>query len=118
MAHHLYLPEGSQEGGRCVSCHMVPTASTGFWSELSGVGDLSSHSFLVLSPEGTLDVFDTLGVSELDPGLAPPHSCADCHAWNGWYFESLGLVFPGPYGDASLVETHEAYLAAWQEIYP
>ena len=118
MAHRLYQPDGNQEGARCTGCHMPATASDGFWSEESGAGELSSHSFVAASPAATLELFDAAGVSTLELGAFPAHACSDCHAWNAWYFDSLGLEFDAPFGDPTLASTHEAFLTSWQELYP
>jgi len=118
MAHRLYQPEGNQEGARCIGCHMPATASDGFWSEESGAGELSSHSFVAASPAATLELFDAAGASTLELGAFPAHACSDCHAWNAWYFDSLGLDFDAPFGDPTLASTHEAFLTSWQELYP
>ncbi len=117
-AHLLYLPEGAQEGGRCVGCHMPPTASDGWWSEQSGAGDRTSHRFTALSPADTLALFDAAGASELELGAFPPHACSDCHAWNAWYWQGFGWDFAGPHGDPRLASTHEAFQASWEELYP
>ena len=118
VQHGLYDPTAQTEAGRCIGCHMPPTAAGIGWSSLSGAGDLSSHLFEALSPQETLDVFDDLGETVLEVGEAPPHACSDCHGWNGWYFESLGVGFSGAYGDPTLRESHEAHLDAFDEKYP
>jgi predicted CXXCH cytochrome family protein len=118
MAHRFYDPAGPQEAGRCVHCHMPATATDAGWCEETGAGSLSSHRFESLSPQHTVDVFQDLGVERLPAGQAPPHACVDCHTWNAWYFESLGLGFRGPQGDPALLSTHEDYLDAHGEMFP
>jgi predicted CXXCH cytochrome family protein len=118
MGHRFYDPGGAQEAGRCVHCHMPATATAAGWCELTGSGSLSSHLFTALAPQHTVEVFHDEGLEALALGAAPAHACGDCHAWNAWYFESLGLVFRGPSGDPTLLETHEAHQAAYEEIYP
>jgi hypothetical protein len=118
MRHRLYQPEGTQEGARCTGCHMPRTASDGFWSAESGAGEVGSHSFVAALPDTTLAVFDAAGASELPLGEFPTHACADCHAWNAWYFDGLGLEFDAPTGDPTLASTHEAYQAGWEEVAP
>ncbi|MFH1463725.1 MAG: carboxypeptidase regulatory-like domain-containing protein [Pseudomonadota bacterium] len=116
--HHLDQPEGLLEGARCTGCHMPPTASDGVWSDESGAGMLASHLIFPISPAETLAAFDAAGVDELEPGQFTPHACLDCHGWDAWYFDDVGVTFPGPHGDPRLRSTHEAYLAAWEELVP
>lgn len=118
MGHRFYAPDGSQEAGRCLACHMPATASDGAWCEETGSGSLSSHLFVALAPQFTVEVFDEQGVDVLAVGDAPPHACIDCHHWNDWYFDGLGLSFPGVSGDPTLVETHESFQASYEEILP
>ena len=118
MGHRFYDPSGAQEAGRCSHCHMPATASDAAWCAETGSGSLSSHRFESLSPQHTVDVFHDRGVEELEAGQAPPHACGDCHAWNAFYFESLGLSFRGPQGDPALLSTHEAYLQAAEGLVP
>jgi predicted CXXCH cytochrome family protein len=117
MGHRFYDPEGDQEAGRCVHCHMPATATDTAWCEETGSGSVSSHRFEALSPQHTVGVFEDLGVEELDLGQVPPHACGDCHSWNAWYFDTLGLGFRGPQGDPTLLATHEAYLDAHGEMF-
>jgi hypothetical protein len=118
MGHRLYEPGDSQEAARCTGCHMPRTASDGFWSPESGAGEVGSHGFVAALPTTTLALFDAAGVRELELGAFPTHACADCHAWNAWYFDSLGLEFDAPCGDPTLASTHEAFQAAWEEVAP
>ena len=118
MGHRFYDPSGAQEAGRCVLCHMPATATDAGWCEQTGSGSLSSHRFEALSPQHTVDAFEDLGVQVAELGEVPPHACADCHAWNAWYFDSLGLGFRGPQGDPAELETHEAFLSAHGGMFP
>ncbi len=114
--HGYYKPDGVTESGRCTSCHMAPTAADLAFSETSGAGDLSSHRFAFLSPEETLEVFG--GAAQLAAGEYPLHGCGECHGLNNYWWQDLGLEFPGVFGDPSLPATHEAYLDALEDMYP
>ncbi len=116
--HPYYQPEFSIEGGRCVRCHMVPTAADVAWCDVSGAGSLSSHGFQVLAPQHTLDVFEDRGAQQLSVGEAPPHACVDCHSWNDWLFDGLEEAYPGISGSPTLRSTHEAYQAAYEDKLP
>ena len=106
-------PEHGHEQ-RCTSCHMPATAARLGFGEQTGAGDLSSHLFVAVEPQQTVDHFDALGQSTLSPGEYPVHACMECH-------ERLAQEAPetkGPAGDPSLRSTHEAYQQSWQELYP
>ncbi len=118
MGHRFYDPSGTQEAGRCVLCHMPATATDAGWCEQTGSGSVSSHRFEALSPQYTVAAFEDAGADELSLGEVPPHACADCHAWNAWYFESLGLSFRGPQGEPTILETHQDYLDAHGGMFP
>ncbi len=118
MGHRFYDPDGTQEAARCTLCHMPATASDAHWCDETGSGSLSSHRFEALSPQHTVDVFADLGLEQVVVGEVPAHACGDCHAWNAWYFDSLGLSFRGPAGEPSELATHEAFQASYEELYP
>lgn len=116
--HLVYDPDDVPEHGRCVGCHMPPTASEIGWSELSGAGDHASHWFTFVEPQATVDWFDDLGATSLDVGTFPTHGCADCHAWNAWRWELAGADFIGPHGDPTLRESHVEHQEATEEMWP
>ncbi len=114
-AHVVIDPLGPTEGGRCIGCHMPGTATTLGWDPLSGAGDAASHTFVALPPADTLALFDG---DTAALGAFPAHACGDCHAWNAWRFGESGVGFPGPDGDPTRRETHEAFDVAFGELYP
>ncbi len=116
--HGFYDPTNITEAGRCTGCHMAGTATSFVFSDLSGGGDHPSHLFAFLPPQDSVDAFDDVGATQLDPGAFPIHGCADCHAWNDWFFGSFGASFPGPWGDPSLRETHELLQTRTEEMFP
>ncbi len=111
---HLYDPAGPTESGRCIGCHMAPTASRLSWTTASGAGDLSSHLFMARPPADTLDAFDAASEGVLLPGQYPIHGCSDCHVYNA----SLDPAFTGPAGDPSLRGTHVEHQAAFEGMFP
>ena len=116
--HTAYNPDSITEVGRCTGCHMPGTAASVSYGDLSAAGDLASHLFTPWAPQETVDVFDALGASQLDPGEFPAHGCVECHAWNDWYFDDLGAVFHGPTGDPTLKATHEDFQTSYQGLWP
>jgi predicted CXXCH cytochrome family protein len=113
--HPVYQPEERPGAGRCTGCHMPETAARLLWRDETGAGDLASHRFLAISPQATLDDFDSAGVDTLSAGDFTPNACASCHAWNEWLFDGW---FPGPSGAPTDRATHEALLEAYEEIWP
>ncbi len=113
--HGVYQPDGPSMGGRCTGCHMPATSALLGWQETTGAGDVPSHLFLALPPSDTLDVFDAAGASILALGSFPVHACAECHAYNrAW----MGSTFDGVTGDPTLRATHEAFQAAYEDLFP
>lgn len=118
VAHARFDPTSDHRTGRCATCHMPATAAAVGFSERSGAGDVSSHLFTVRSPQETLDFFDALGVDTLPVGEFPIHSCAECHDYGQWVWESLwDSTFPGPAGAPTERETHADYQDAYVEKY-
>jgi predicted CXXCH cytochrome family protein len=84
-------PAGSDQLGRCITCHMPKTARSGSWVlDDEGFvirGDISSHSFDNLSP----DASEGMAAAGLDP---VPNSCVECHrgtlrgAWPDYRFQA------------------------------
>jgi len=116
--HNGYDPTGTTEMGRCTGCHMPGTTARLSYGILTGSGDLSSHRFLALAPQYTVDVFDSLGATVLPLGQFPANACLDCHAWNTWLADTTGGVSSGPSGDPTLLETHQRLQAAYAEKFP
>lgn len=117
--HPRYDPVSDHQTGRCATCHMPATAATVAFSELSGAGDVSSHLYTVVPPQETVDAFDAAGATSLDVGSFPIHSCAECHAYGQWWWDSVTSTgFPGPVGDPTLRQTHVEYQEAYEEKYP
>ncbi|MCP4805715.1 MAG: hypothetical protein GY913_35925 [Proteobacteria bacterium] len=109
--HATHDPSGATEAGRCTGCHMPKTAARVRFDAASGDGDLASHLFLALSPAETLESFS--GAAQ-DVGAFPAHACGSCHAWNA----AQDPEFAGLDGDPELRETHEAFLDAYEELFP
>lgn len=118
VQHVRYDPDGATEGGRCTGCHMPGTATLVHWSARSGAGELASHTFAALPPADTVAVFENGDVEALPVGQAPAHACGDCHAWLAEDWARRGVDFPGPAGDPTLRESHEAHQDAFVEKYP
>jgi predicted CXXCH cytochrome family protein len=118
VQHVRYDPGGQTEGGRCTGCHMPATATLVHWNARSGAGELASHTFAALPPSDTVAVFENAGAETLPVGQSPAHACGDCHAWLAEDWASRGVDFPGPAGDPTLIESHEAHQDAFLEKYP
>ena len=54
----------------CTGCHMPATSARLGFGDFTGAGDRSSHLFLPVSPQVTLDGFDDEGEQELEIGRA------------------------------------------------
>lgn len=112
---HVYSPDSRTASGRCVGCHMPPTAARLAWRDASAAGDLSSHRFLAVPPSSSLAAFDAAGVDTLAPGEFEPNACQECHVWNDYLFDG---GFPGPAGDMTERASHEELQAAYEVKYP
>jgi mono/diheme cytochrome c family protein len=69
-------PAGSDQLGRCVTCHMPKTAQSGNWiTDDEGFtirGSISAHAFDNVSPATS----EAMSAAGLDP---VPNSCVQCH---------------------------------------
>jgi len=84
-------PGGSDQLGRCITCHMPRTARSGSWVvDNEGYvlrGDISSHTFDNVAP----DTAEAMAGAGLEP---VPNSCVECHrsplngAWPDYRFRA------------------------------
>jgi predicted CXXCH cytochrome family protein len=105
-AHSGYDPAGRYASGRCIGCHMPPTASRSGRSAVTGGGDLASHVFAIQPPALSLAAFDDLGRTTLPLEAVPPNACLACHREAELLYGALGVDFRGPAGEPTARETY------------
>ena len=117
-AHAGYAPAGPYASGRCIGCHMPPTANRLGVSPMTGGGEVASHAFTPMAPQQSLDAFDAAGVAVLPLDEVPPNSCLHCHQWAETRYAEIGLDFWGPSGDPTLRPTYVTLQTTFETKFP
>lgn len=114
-SHTTYNPGGTG-AGRCISCHMVQTASSA-----NQTREIRTHNFRAIPPTATRDMYmraaatsDTFPnwtrVTPVHSGTGIPNSCQDqCHNGVGpgtdWYLTANATARPTDLGVAGITKT-------------
>ncbi len=117
-AGHLNFAPGPWSPGACVSCHMPRSATVVQPDQVSGAGEVRSHTLSPWRPDAALAEFDAAGLDTLPLGSVPVGACVDCHTQVDEAARDAGVgLCACPSGDPTRRITWQNMQLAWDYLF-